>query len=160
MKEGVLKKICCIGAGYVGGPTMAVIADKCEHLRVTVVDIDKEKIERWNSNDYSKLPVFEPGLSSIIKRKRGKNLFFSNNIKKEIAEADIIFISVNTPTKKSGYGTGFTSDLKWVESSTRTISDYASGHTIVVEKSTVPVKTAEVIETILESNQSKIDLEF
>jgi len=155
MKEAFLKKICCIGAGYVGGPTMAVIADKCENLKVTVVDIDKEKINRWNNNDFSKLPVFEPGLSSIIKRKRGKNLFFSNNIKKEIAEADIIFISVNTPTKKSGYGAGFASDLKWVESCTRTISDYASGHTIVVEKSTVPVKTAEVIETILGSNQGQ-----
>ena len=157
MKKDSLKKICCIGAGYVGGPTMAVMADKCEYLKVTVVDVDKEKIQRWNSNDYSKLPVFEPGLSSIIKRIRGKNLFFSNNIKKEIAEADIIFISVNTPTKKSGYGAGFASDLKWVESCTRTISNYAVGHTIVVEKSTVPVKTAEVIKTILESNQDKVD---
>ena len=145
-----IKKICCIGAGYVGGPTMAVIANKCPHIDVNVVDINEKRIKEWNNNDLSKLPIFEPGLKEIIKSCRGKNLHFSSDIKKHIEIADMIFISVNTPTKKTGIGAGQASDLKWVESSTRQISKYAKGDTIVVEKSTLPVKTAQTIKSILE----------
>ena len=95
-----IKKICCIGAGYVGGPTMAVIADKCPHLDIHVLDINEEKIKSWNSSDLSLLPIYEPGLEKIIAKCRGKNLHFSTNLKKHIATSEMIFISVNTPTKK------------------------------------------------------------
>jgi len=132
---------------------MAVLADKCKDILVTLVDIDKERIKAWNDKDLSKLPVFEPGLSEIIKRNRDKNLFFSCEIAKTIKEADMVFISVNTPTKRSGFGAGYASDLKWVESSARQVADYASGHTIVVEKSTVPVRTAELIQNILSESE-------
>ena len=145
------KNICCIGAGYVGGPTMAVIALNCPNIRVDVVDINEQRIECWNSNDFTKLPVFEPGLEAIIKKQRGKNLFFSSKIEECISKADIIFISVNTPTKTQGIGAGYASDLKWIESSARQIAKFAENHTIVVEKSTLPVKTAETIKTILNS---------
>ena len=153
MKNKFIKNICCIGAGYVGGPTMSVIAFNCPELRVDVVDINKERIEAWNSDDFSKLPIFEPGLEDIIKKCRGVNLFFSNNVEESISKADIIFISVNTPTKKKGIGAGFASDLKWVESSARQIAKFASNHTVVVEKSTLPVKTAETIKSILNSSE-------
>ena len=146
------KNVCCIGAGYVGGPTMAVIASNCPDLRINVVDINVERIKAWNIDDLSQLPVFEPGLKNIVKKCRGKNLFFSSNIEENIANADIIFISVNTPTKTKGIGAGYASDLKWVESSTRTIAKFARNHTIVVEKSTLPVKTAETIKNILLSS--------
>ena len=146
-----LKKICCIGAGYVGGPTMAVIANNCPESKVTVVDLDTNKIANWNNHDVNKLPVYEPGLREIIKKNRNKNLFFTTNIKNAVSEADIIFISVNTPTKTKGLGAGYASDLKWVESSARTVGKFASGHTIIVEKSTVPVRTAELIKKILSS---------
>ena len=148
-----VKTICCIGAGYVGGPTMAVIADKCRHLKVIVVDLNKDKIDSWNNKDLTKLPVYEPGLKDLIKRCRGNNLFFSTKIQKSIAESDMVFISVNTPTKQSGLGAGEASDLKYIESSARSIAEFAIGHTIIVEKSTIPVKTAEVIKTILISSQ-------
>ncbi len=148
----VIKNICCIGAGYVGGPTMAVIADKCPHITVNVVDINAERIEAWNNEDFSKLPVYEPGLSEIIKRTRSKNLIFSNNIAECIRNAEMIFISVNTPTKTKGIGAGEASDLKYVEACARQVAEYARDHTIVVEKSTLPVRTAEVIKTILEVN--------
>ena len=150
----MIKKICCLGAGYVGGPTMAVMADRCTNIKITVADLNKSKIDLWNSNDLTRLPVFEPGLSSLIKKNRGKNLFFSHDVNKSISEADIIFISVNTPTKTTGLGAGFASDLRWVESCTRNIASFAEGHTIIVEKSTVPVKTAEVIKSILDANQN------
>ena len=150
-----IKRICCIGAGYVGGPTMAVIADKCPDLIVDVVDINQEKIKSWNSMDYELLPVYEPGLADIIKRCRGKNLFFSTSIKEIIKKADMVFISVNTPTKTKGLGKGKASDLKWVESSARQVAKYSEGHTIVVEKSTLPVRTAEAIKSILESEKNK-----
>ncbi|MBO8221453.1 nucleotide sugar dehydrogenase [Prochlorococcus marinus] len=153
MKNKFIKNICCIGAGYVGGPTMSVIAFNCPELRVDVVDINKERIEAWNSEDFSKLPIFEPGLEDIIKKCRGVNLFFSNNVEESISKADIIFISVNTPTKKKGIGAGFASDLKWVESSARQIAKFARNHTVVVEKSTLPVKTAETIKSILNSSE-------
>ena len=145
-----IKKICCIGAGYVGGPTMAVIADKCHDIIINVVDLNESRIADWNNDDLSKLPVFEPGLKEIIKRRRGINLFFSTQIEKNIASADMIFISVNTPIKQSGVGAGKASDLKWIESSARQISKFAKGFTIVVEKSTLPVKTANTIKKILE----------
>ncbi len=160
MKTKSIKNICCIGAGYVGGPTMSVIASKCPDLRIDVVDINVERIEAWNSKDFSKLPVFEPGLEEIIKKCRDKNLFFSNKVEACISKADIIFISVNTPTKIQGIGAGFASDLKWIESSARQIAKFANDHTVVVEKSTLPVKTAETIKSILNSpDQSDEDHE-
>ena len=148
-----VRKICCIGAGYVGGPTMAVIADNCPSIEVTVVDINEDRINKWNDKNLENLPVYEPGLAEIVKRCRNKNLFFSIDIKKNIQSADMIFLSVNTPIKKSGLGKGQASDLKYVESSTREIAKYATGETIIVEKSTLPVRTAETIKSILKSNQ-------
>ena len=109
-----IKKICCIGAGYVGGPTMAVISDHCPDIEVTLVDIDENKIAAWNDSDLMNLPIYEPGLKEVVKRNRNRNLFFSTNIEKAIGEAEMIFISVNTPTKLSGLGAGYASDLKWV----------------------------------------------
>ena len=152
-----IKNICCIGAGYVGGPTMAVIAYKCPDIDVNVVDINTERIKQWNG-ELDKLPIYEPGLSEIIKTCRGKNLFFSNYVEEHIKKADMIFISVNTPTKKKGIGAGQASDLKWVESSARQVAKNAEGHTIVIEKSTLPVRTAEVIKSILKSSQDKKSL--
>ncbi len=146
-----INNICCIGAGYVGGPTMAVIADKCHHLKINVVDISQKRIDEWNQEDLDKLPIFEPGLKDIIKRRRNKNLFFSTCVEENIASADLIFISVNTPTKTKGIGAGMASDLRYVEECARKISKFAVGHTIVVEKSTLPVRTAQTIHTILNS---------
>ena len=117
MKNNLNKIICCIGAGYVGGPTMSVIAMNCPDWKVNVVDLNSERINAWNNEDLSKLPVFEPGLEKIVRKCRGKNLFFSTKIEENIAKADIIFICVNTPTKKRGIGAGYASDLKWIESS-------------------------------------------
>ncbi len=151
-----IKNICCIGAGYVGGPTMSVIASHCPDIVVNVVDINESRIKSWNSVDLNRLPVYEPGLDKIVNNCRGKNLFFSTNLEESIRNADVIFISVNTPIKKSGLGAGFTSDLKWVESSARQIAEFSTGHTIVVEKSTLPVKTAETIKNILISSQELI----
>ena len=148
-----IKKICCIGAGYVGGPTMAVIALKCPDINVTLVDLNKDKINSWNG-PIKNLPVYEPGLGEIVRKTRNKNLFFSTNIQESISEAEMIFISVNTPTKLSGMGAGYASDLKWVESSARQVAKYAKGHTIIVEKSTVPVKTAELIKEILTNSEN------
>ena len=145
----VIKNICCIGAGYVGGPTMSVIAAKCPHIKIDVVDVNKERIEKWNSKDLDHLPIFEPGLSDLVKKCRGKNLHFSTSVKEKISNADMVFISVNTPTKKKGVGAGKASDLKWVEVCARQVATYSKKHTIVVEKSTLPVRTAEVIKTIL-----------
>ena len=150
-----IKKICCIGAGYVGGPTMAVIADKCPHLEINVVDINNMRIKAWNDDDLSKLPIFEPGLAEIIKRRRNNNLFFSTEVEENIKKAEMIFISVNTPTKTKGIGSGFASDLRWIESCARQIAEYAEGHTIIVEKSTLPVRTAEKIKLILDSSMKK-----
>ncbi len=144
-------KICCIGAGYVGGPTMAVIADKCKNLIIKVVDINQKRIDDWNNEDLSCLPVFEPGLAEIVGRTRNKNLFFTSKIEESIMESDIVFMSVNTPIKQKGIGAGKASDLRWVESSARQIASASVGHTIVVEKSTLPVKTAYTIKNILNS---------
>ena len=134
--------------------TMAVIADKCPHIKVTVVDLNKERIASWNSSVLSKIPVFEPGLQEIIKRVRNKNLFFTTEVSEAIKKADMVFISVNTPTKKKGIGAGRASDISWVESCTREVAKYATGETIVVEKSTIPVRTAEAVKAIL-SNSCK-----
>ena len=153
MIERNIRNICCIGAGFVGGPTMAVIAYKCPELIVNVLDINEERIQNWNNEDLSKLPIYEDGLSEIIEKCRNKNLFFSNEVEKHIQKADMIFISVNTPTKTRGVGAGKASDLKWIEASARLISKYSKSGTIIVEKSTVPVKTAETIDTILRSSE-------
>ena len=155
-----IKNICCIGAGYVGGPSMAIIANKCKNIRVDVVDINIERIKKWNSSNLDELPIYEPGLAEIVSSCRGKNLFFSNHVEEKIKTADMVFISVNTPTKKRGIGAGQASDLKWVEACARQVSLNAKGHTIVVEKSTLPVRTAEVIKSILASVQeSNINIE-
>ncbi len=150
-----IKNICCIGAGYVGGPTMAVIAYKCKNIRVNVVDSNQQRIDAWNDEDLKKLPIFEPGLDKIISETRNKNLFFSTNVEKNISKADVIFISVNTPTKNKGLGAGKASDLRWVEICARQVAKYSVGHTIVVEKSTLPVRTAEVIQKILDKSQDE-----
>jgi len=142
-------KICCIGAGYVGGPTMTMIARKCPEITVEVVDINQERISAWNSDN---LPVFEPGLDDVVREIRGKNLFFSTDVDSAIDRADIVFISVNTPTKTYGYGAGSAADLSFVESCARRIAEVSKSGKIVVEKSTMPVRTAEVIKTILESS--------
>ncbi len=153
-----VKKICCIGAGYVGGPTMAVFANYCSNIKITVVDINKNRIDAWNSDNASEFPIFEPQLDKLVLQCRGKNLFFTTDLEKSISEADMIFISVNTPTKTKGVGAGKASDLKWVEASARQIARFSRSHTIVVEKSTLPVKTAETIKKILSSSQgSNID---
>ena len=149
-----IKRICCIGAGYVGGPSMAVIADNCPDITITVVDLNKERIRSWNSTNLEELPIYEPGLKEIIKRNRGKNLFFSSNVHEEIKSADMIFLCVNTPTKTKGLGAGKASDLKWLEICAREISRFATGNTIVVEKSTVPVKTAQILKNILGESES------
>lgn len=144
-----INKICCIGAGYVGGPTMAVIAQKCPHIQVTVVDLNESRIAAWNDPDVSKLPIYEPGLDQIVVEARGRNLFFSTNVDQAIEEAEMIFISVNTPTKSYGTGKGMASDLKYIELSARQIARVAKTDKIVVEKSTLPVKTAQTIKDIL-----------
>ena len=138
---------------------MAVISDHCPEIEVTLVDIDENKIAAWNDSDLMNLPIYEPGLKEVVKRNRNRNLFFSTNIAKGISEAEMIFISVNTPTKLSGLGAGYASDLKWVESSARQVAKYSKGHTIIVEKSTVPVKTAELIKEILMNSENDSDFD-
>ena len=152
MQNRPIKNICCIGAGYVGGPSMAVIAKHCPEIEVNVVDTNIERINLWNSKNMQKLPIYEPDLDKVLEICRGNNLFFSANIKESIAKADMIFISVNTPTKTKGMGAGYASDLKWIEASARQIGEFSKGHTIVVEKSTLPVRTAETIRSILKSH--------
>lgn len=148
-----MKKIVCIGAGYVGGPTMAVIADKCPEYTVTVVDINQSRINAWNSDE---LPIYEPGLDEVVKRCRDKNLFYSTDIPTAIREADIIFVSVNTPTKTFGAGAGKAADLQYLEKTARDILKYAESDKIVVEKSTLPVRTAQALSRVLHSNESGI----
>ncbi len=138
---------------------MAVIAKHCPDIKVIVLDINPEKIDSWNSENLDLLPVYEPGLSEIIANSRNKNLFFSTSIESSLSIADIVFISVNTPTKTKGYGAGYASDLKWVDASARQVSKFAKGHTIVVEKSTVPVRTAELIKEILYLSNDNISNE-
>jgi UDPglucose 6-dehydrogenase len=150
------KTIACIGAGYVGGPTMAVIALKNPHIKVIVVDINKEKIDQWNSDNLDELPVYEPGLPEVVKEARGRNLFFSTDIDKAIDEAQMIFMSVNTPTKTYGVGKGQAADLKFIELSARQIARVAKEDKIVIEKSTLPVRTASSIKRIFDAESSGI----
>ena len=152
-----IRNICCSGAGYVGGPTMAVIAQKNPHIKVHVVDMNVNKIEAWNSKD---LPVYEPGLSKVVKEARGRNLFFSKDVNKHIDEAEMIFISVNTPTKTSGEGSGYAADLKYVEACAQQIAQVSKSNKIVVEKSTVPVRTSEKIKQILKSNNRGVEFQI
>lgn len=144
-----VKNICCIGAGYVGGPTMSVIAQKCPEIKVTVVDINEERIAQWNSDDLDDLPIYEPGLAEVVGEARNKNLFFSTDVDGAIKEADMIFISVNTPTKTYGIGKGMAADLKYIELCARQIARVADTDKIVVEKSTLPVRTAAALKSIL-----------
>lgn len=141
--------ICCIGAGYVGGPTMSVIAYKSPSIKVNIVDVNQDRINAWNAEDLDELPIFEPGLKEIVAATRNKNLFFSTDIDAAINEADIIFISVNTPTKEYGLGKGKAADLKYIESCARHIAKVATQDKIIVEKSTIPVRTASTIKDIL-----------
>jgi len=149
-----VRSICCIGAGYVGGPTMAVIADRCPWIQVTVVDLNEQRIAAWNDTDLSRLPVYEPGLDAVVGRSRGRNLHFSTEVDAAIAAADMVFLAVNTPTKTRGLGAGQASDLRWIEASARQVATAAQGHTIVVEKSTLPVRTAETVTAILGAAQA------
>jgi len=152
-----MKNILCIGAGYVGGPTMAVIADRCPDLRVTVVDINAARIAAWNSDE---LPIYEPGLDAVVKRCRGRNLFYSTDIPKAIREADLIFVSVNTPTKTFGAGAGKAADLQYLEKTARSIIEHAESDKIVVEKSTLPVRTAQAMSRILHSNTKNLKFQI
>jgi UDPglucose 6-dehydrogenase len=151
-----LKKILCIGAGYVGGPTMAVIAARCPQYKVTVVDINPARIAAWNSDA---LPIYEPGLLDVVKQARGRNLFFSTDVDAAIDEAEIIFVSVNTPTKSFGEGAGRAADLQYWERTARNIVKVSRGDKIIVEKSTLPVRTAEAMSSILNANEKGIRFE-
>ncbi|WP_312365423.1 nucleotide sugar dehydrogenase [Sphingobacterium sp.] len=158
MKE--IKKIACIGAGYVGGPTMSVIAQKNPSIQVTVVDLNKDRIEAWNAADLSGLPIYEPGLDAVVAEARGRNLFFSTDVEKAIDEADMIFISVNTPTKNYGKGKGQAADLKYIELCARQIAQVAKGDKIVVEKSTLPVRTAAALKSILNDTGNGVNFDI
>ena len=142
-------KICCIGAGYVGGPTMAMIAHQAPDIEVEVVDMNAARIAAWNAGT---LPIYEPGLDELVRRSLGRNLRFSTDVAGAIRSADIIFVAVNTPTKTYGVGAGRAADLRFIESVARTIAEHAQGPKIIVEKSTIPVKTAETIKDILAAN--------
>lgn len=155
-----IDSICCIGAGYVGGPTMAVIAQKCPNIKVTVVDLNEGRIAAWNDQDLDKLPVYEPGLADVVKEARGRNLFFSTEVDKAIDEAQMIFISVNTPTKTYGAGKGMAADLKYIELCARQIARVAKSDKIVVEKSTLPVRTAEAIKSILDNTGNGVNFQI
>jgi len=155
----MIKKICCIGAGYVGTPTMAVIALKCPNLDITVVDSNKSRIDAWNSSNSHDFPVKEPGLDDIIKEVRNKNLFFSSDIEKHIDESEIIFLAVNTPTKKEGEGKGFAADLTNIDECAKQIARVSSSNKIIVEKSTLPVRTAERLKEIINKHK-KNDVAF
>ena len=156
----MIKNICCIGAGYVGGPTMAVIAQKCPHIKVTVVDLNEKRIAAWNDQDVNNIPIYEPGLSDVVAEARGRNLFFSTEVDKAIDEADMIFISVNTPTKTYGVGKGMAADLKYIELCARQIARVAKNDKIVVEKSTLPVRTASAIKDILEHTGNGVQFQI
>ena len=154
-----IKNICCIGAGYVGGPTMAVIALKCPHINITVVDANPLKIKAWNG-PLLNLPVYEPGLAEVVEKTRGRNLFFSDDVPGNIEKAEIIFIAVNTPTKTEGEGAGKAADLQYIEACALDIAKYSKSDKIVVEKSTLPVRTAERIKDILNKNSKNHQFEI
>jgi len=153
-----VRSICCIGAGYVGGPTMAVIALKCPHIRITVVDINPERIAAWNG-PLENLPVYEPGLAEVVAEGRGRNLFFSTDIDTAIQESEMIFMAVNTPTKMEGEGAGMAADLQYVEACAKQIGEVATSDKIVIEKSTLPVRTAEKIKEILHQEGNGVSFE-
>lgn len=155
-----INTICCIGAGYVGGPTMAVIAKQCPDIKVIVVDINQARIDAWNDKNLDNLPIYEPGLKEVVAEARGRNLFFSTNVDQAIAEAEMIFISVNTPTKTYGKGKGMAADLKFVELCARNIAEVAKSDKIIVEKSTLPVRTAEAIKSILKNTTKGLKFEI
>jgi UDPglucose 6-dehydrogenase len=154
-----IKNICCIGAGYVGGPTMSVIGLKCPHINITVVDADPDRIKAWNG-PLDGLPIYEPGLSDVVREARGRNLFFSDDIAGNIEKAEMIFMAVNTPTKTEGEGAGMKADLRNIEACARDIAKYSKKDKIVVEKSTLPVRTAEKIKEILHENSTDIHFEI
>jgi UDPglucose 6-dehydrogenase len=151
------KRILCIGAGYVGGPTMAMIAAKCPQYEVTIVDINADRIDAWQTDD---LPIYEPGLLEVVKQVRGKNLFFSTEIDENIKKADIIFVCVNTPTKTYGEGAGKASDLQFLEKTARNIINAAETDKIIIEKSTLPVRTALAMERILNTNDKNLHFDI
>ncbi len=155
-----IKNICCIGAGYVGGPTMAVIAQKCPEINVTVVDINEKRIAAWNDEDVENIPIYEPGLSKVVAEARDRNLFFSTDIDSAIDKADMIFISVNTPTKTYGMGKGMAADLKYIELCARQIARVSKSDKIVVEKSTLPVRTAEALKNILDNTGNGVNYQI
>lgn len=155
-----ITNICCIGAGYVGGPTMTVIAQKCPHIKVTVVDLNEDRIAKWNDANVDNIPVYEPGLGAIVAEARGRNLFFSTEVDKAIDEAQLIFISVNTPTKTYGSGKGMAADLKYIELCARQIARVSTTDKIVVEKSTLPVRTAQAIKNILENTGNGVQFQI
>ncbi|WP_410877807.1 UDP-glucose 6-dehydrogenase [Myroides sp. DW712] len=155
-----ITKICCVGAGYVGGPTMAVIAQKNPYIQITVVDVNEARIQAWNSADLDQLPIYEPGLDAIVAEARGRNLFFDTNVDQAIDEADMIFISVNTPTKTYGKGKGMAADLKYIELCARQIARVAKTDKIVVEKSTLPVRTAQAIKRILDQTGNGVEFQI
>lgn len=156
----MITKICCIGAGYVGGPTMAVIAQKNPNIKVTVVDLNEKRIAAWNDENLDNLPVYEPGLDKVVAEARGRNLFFSTEVDQAIDEAEMIFISVNTPTKTYGVGKGMAADLKYIELCARQIARVSKTNKIVVEKSTLPVRTASAIKSILENTGNGVQFQI
>ncbi|MGJ8684757.1 MAG: nucleotide sugar dehydrogenase [Nonlabens sp.] len=155
-----IKNICCIGAGYVGGPTMTMIAAKCPHIQVHVVDINEKRIAAWNDENVDNIPIYEPGLSDLVSKTRGKNLHFSTNVEEAIQAADMIFISVNTPTKTYGVGKGMAADLKYIELCARQIAAVATTDKIIVEKSTLPVRTAEALRSILDNTGNGVNYDI
>jgi UDPglucose 6-dehydrogenase len=157
--SNTIKNIACIGAGYVGGPTMAVIAEQCPEIKVTVVDINEKRIAAWNDENLDNLPIYEPGLKDVVNGARGRNLFFSTDVDGAIDAAEMIFISVNTPTKTYGVGKGMAADLKYVELCARQIARVANADKIVVEKSTLPVRTAQSIRTILKAEGKAVNFQ-
>jgi UDPglucose 6-dehydrogenase len=155
----MIKNICCIGAGYVGGPTMAVIALKCPDIKVTVVDLNSHRIAAWNG-PLENLPIYEPGLSEVVDKARGRNLFFSIEVEKAIDTAEIIFMAVNTPTKTEGEGAGMAADLSYIEACAKDIVKHSKSDKIVVEKSTVPIRTAEKIKEIFDASRGSVNFEI
>ncbi len=155
-----VKNICCIGAGYVGGPTMAMIAKKCPDIQVNVVDINEQRIDAWNDPNVDQIPIYEPGLAQLVADCRGINLHFSINVNEAIEKADMIFISVNTPTKTYGIGKGMAADLKYIELCARQIASVATTDKIIVEKSTLPVRTAEALKKILHNTSNGVHFEI
>lgn len=148
----MVRNICCIGAGYVGGPSMAVMADNCPGVTINVVDVDQNRINCWNNLNNEALPVYEPGLQAVLDRVRDRNLHFSTDVSGAIRHADMVFLSVNTPTKRRGHGAEAASDLTFIEKAARQIAESAQGSTIVVERSTLPVRTADGIRKILDNS--------